>query len=53
MIDSNTSPTEHKKFYKILIATDGSEASMNAADYAIEIARKCDSELTYISFFRI
>jgi nucleotide-binding universal stress UspA family protein len=46
MSDSDSSPTERKKkFYKILIAADGSEASMDAADYAIEIARKCDSEL--------
>jgi nucleotide-binding universal stress UspA family protein len=29
----------------VRIAADGSEASMEAADYAIEIARKCDSEL--------
>ena len=28
-----------------MIATDGSEASMDAADYAIEMARKCSSEL--------
>ena len=34
-----------KKFTKILVAVDGSEASMDAADYAIEIARKYDSEL--------
>jgi nucleotide-binding universal stress UspA family protein len=46
MSDSDSSPTERKKkFYKILIAADGSEESMDAADYAIEIARKCDSEL--------
>ena len=34
-----------EKFSKILIATDGSEASMDAADYAIEMARKRSSEL--------
>jgi len=34
-----------KKFTKILVAVDGSEASMDAADYTIEIARKYDSEL--------
>jgi nucleotide-binding universal stress UspA family protein len=34
-----------KKFSKILIAADGSEASMDAADYAIEIAREYNSEL--------
>src|SRR5919197_3862151 len=42
----NTLSAERKKkFSKILIAVDGSEASMDAADYAIEIARKYDSEL--------
>lgn len=34
-----------QKFSKILVAVDGSEASMDASDYAIEIARKCNSEL--------
>jgi nucleotide-binding universal stress UspA family protein len=28
------------RFYKILVAIDGSEESMDAADYAIEIAKK-------------
>ena len=39
MNDSDSSTTERKN------CSDGSEASMEAADYAIEIARKCDSEL--------
>jgi nucleotide-binding universal stress UspA family protein len=34
-----------KKFSKILVAADGSEASMDAAVYAIETARKYNSEL--------
>ena len=39
-------PTENeKKFSKILVAVDGSQASMDAADQAIEIARKYNSEL--------
>jgi nucleotide-binding universal stress UspA family protein len=42
---STLSAERKKKFSKILIAVDGSEASMDAADYAIEIARKYDSEL--------
>jgi nucleotide-binding universal stress UspA family protein len=36
---------KEKKFSKILVAADGSEASMDAADYAIETARKYNSEL--------
>ena len=36
---------EKKKFSKMLIAADGSEALMDAADYAIEIARKYNLEL--------
>ena len=39
------SAEKKKKFSKILIAADGSEALMDAADYAIEIAMKYDSEL--------
>jgi nucleotide-binding universal stress UspA family protein len=36
---------KEKKFSKILVAADGSEASMDAAVYAIETARKYNSEL--------
>ena len=46
MNDNISSSAEiKKKFTKILVAVDGSEASMDAADYAIKIARKYDSEL--------
>jgi nucleotide-binding universal stress UspA family protein len=45
MNDNSLSTERKKKFFKILVAADGSEASMDAADYAIEIARKYDSEL--------
>ncbi len=43
-MNDNTSSSAQikKKFTKILVAVDGSEASMDAADYAIEIARKYD-----------
>jgi nucleotide-binding universal stress UspA family protein len=34
-----------KKFSKILIAIDGSEQSMDAVDYAIDIAQKDDTDL--------
>jgi nucleotide-binding universal stress UspA family protein len=34
-----------EKFSKILLAIDGSEASMDAADYAIQMAREYNSEL--------
>jgi nucleotide-binding universal stress UspA family protein len=45
MNDNILSADRKNKFSKILVAADGSEASMDAADYAIEIARKYDSEL--------
>src|SRR5919198_1664247 len=45
MNNNSLSAERKKKFSKILVAADGSEASMDAADYAIEIARKYDSEL--------
>jgi nucleotide-binding universal stress UspA family protein len=38
-MDDNSSAETKEKFSKILVAADGSEASMDAADYAIEIAR--------------
>lgn len=34
-----------EKFSKILVAIDGSEASMDAADYAIQMAREYNSKL--------
>jgi nucleotide-binding universal stress UspA family protein len=45
MNDNILSADRKNKFSKILVAADGSEASMDAADYAIEIARKYNSEL--------
>jgi nucleotide-binding universal stress UspA family protein len=41
-----------EKFSKILVAIDGSEASMDAADYAIQMAREYNSE-RYMSFCQI
>jgi nucleotide-binding universal stress UspA family protein len=45
MNDNILSADRKNKFSKILVAADGSEASMDAADYAIETARKYNSEL--------
>jgi nucleotide-binding universal stress UspA family protein len=45
MNEGNLPGENGKKFSKILVAVDGSEASMDAADYATELARKYNSEL--------
>ena len=45
MNETNLHEEKGKKFSKVLVAVDGSEASMDAADYAIELARKYNSEL--------
>jgi nucleotide-binding universal stress UspA family protein len=45
MNDKDVPRENEKKFSKILVAADGSQASMDAADQAIEIARKYNSEL--------
>jgi nucleotide-binding universal stress UspA family protein len=37
--------TKKGRFSKILVAVDGSESSMNAADYAIEMAKKDGAQL--------
>jgi nucleotide-binding universal stress UspA family protein len=37
--------TERRKFFKVLVAIDGSEHSMNAADYAISVTKAYGSEL--------
>ncbi|MDQ6722890.1 MAG: universal stress protein, partial [Thermoproteota archaeon] len=39
---------KEKEFSKILLAIDGSPSSMDAADYAIKIAKKNKSELIVI-----
>ena len=36
---------ELRKFLKVLVAVDGSEYSMNAAEYAISIAKQFGSEV--------
>ena len=45
MTSDNNLSEEKGKYSKILVAVDGSEASMDAADYALEMARIYNSEL--------
>ena len=40
-------------FSKILVAVDGSQASMDAADYAIEMTKKNGTELIALTIIRI
>ena len=42
-----------QKFSKILVAVDGSEQSMRAADYAIGLAKKYDAELVALTVSHI
>jgi nucleotide-binding universal stress UspA family protein len=37
------------RFSKILVGIDGSESSMDAADYAIEMAKKEDAQVIALS----
>ena len=39
----------NRKFTRILVAIDGSNESMNAADYAILVAKQYNASLTAIS----
>jgi nucleotide-binding universal stress UspA family protein len=41
------------QFSKILVAIDGSETSMKAADYAIEMARKDGAQLIALTVNRL
>jgi nucleotide-binding universal stress UspA family protein len=41
--------TEVKKFSKILVATDGSEPSINVADYAISVAKNYCTQLMILN----
>jgi len=45
MNDKDVPKENENKFSKILVAVDGSQASMDAADQAIEMASKYNSEL--------
>ncbi|HEX5979146.1 MAG TPA: universal stress protein [Nitrososphaeraceae archaeon] len=42
---SSTSNTSYSKFPKIMVAIDGSEHSLKAAEYALEIAKSFNSQL--------
>jgi len=42
-----------KVFSKILVALDGSEASLDAAVYAIDIAKKYDAQLIALTVWRV
>ena len=44
---STTTPGQKAIFSKILVAIDGSDASMDAADYAISISKQHNVELLY------
>jgi nucleotide-binding universal stress UspA family protein len=42
---NNKNKLTHKKFSKVLVAIDGSKESMDAAEYAISIAKSFNSQL--------
>jgi nucleotide-binding universal stress UspA family protein len=46
-------PITKGKFSKILVAIDGSQASMDAADYAIEMTKKDGAQLIALSIIHI
>ncbi|HEU4444533.1 MAG TPA: universal stress protein [Nitrososphaeraceae archaeon] len=46
---SSTSNTSYSKFPKIMVAIDGSEHSLKAAEYALEIAKSFNSQLFAIT----
>ncbi len=45
---ANINNNKEKRFSKILLAIDGSNSSIYAADYAIDIAKQNDSQLTVL-----
>lgn len=47
-IINDTNLSDCRKFSKILVTVDGSEHSKNAANYAISLAIKCNSELVLL-----
>ena len=48
-----SSNTSKANFSKILVAIDGSEASMDAAEYAIEMTKKFNAELIALTVIRL
>ena len=48
-----SSNTSKANFSKILVAIDGSEASMDAAEYALEMTKKFNSELIALTVIRL
>ena len=53
MIRNKLAPITKGKFSKILVAIDGSQASMDAADYAIEITKKDGAQLIALTIIHI
>ena len=43
----------NRGFSRILVAVDGSKSAMNAADYAIDMAKKFDAQLTTLTVSHI
>lgn len=53
MIRNKLAPRTKGKFSKILVAIDGSQASMDAADYAIEMTKKDGAQLIALTIIHI
>lgn len=53
MIRNKLAPRIKGKFSKILVAIDGSQASMDAADYAIEMTKKDGAQLIALTIIHI
>ena len=48
-LSSSTTAVSHSKFSKIMVAVDGSEHSLKAAEYALEVAKSFNAQLFAIT----
>ncbi|MFL6327804.1 MAG: universal stress protein [Nitrososphaeraceae archaeon] len=48
-MSSSTTAVSHSKFSKIMVAVDGSEHSLKAAEYALEVAKSFNAQLFAIT----
>ena len=48
-LSSSTTAVSHSKFSKIMVAVDGSEHSLKAAEYALEVAKSFNAHLFAIT----
>jgi nucleotide-binding universal stress UspA family protein len=52
-LSSSEAAASHSKFSKIMVAIDGSEHSLKAAEYALEVAESFNAQLFAVTIVKM